>query len=122
MKCSVNKRWAIFLLTMLLAGLTTQPSLSQTSNRTLIRNANLLVTMEPRLGDGEFGLIANGDVFIEGDRISAVGKGLDGSGARIRELLMPRARSCYPGLSTCTTTCGNRSFGAVGRLWPWAIG
>ena len=51
--------------------------------RTLIRNADLVVTMEPRLGDGELGLIPGGDVFIEDDRIAAVGQGLDGSGARI---------------------------------------
>ena len=39
--------------------------------------------MEPRLGDGELGLIPGGDVCIEDDRIAAVGQGLDGSGARI---------------------------------------
>ena len=51
--------------------------------RTLIRNADLVMTMEPRLGDGELGLIPGGDVCIEDNRIAAVGKGLDGSGARI---------------------------------------
>jgi 5-methylthioadenosine/S-adenosylhomocysteine deaminase len=51
--------------------------------RTLIRNADLVMTMEPRLGDGELGLIPGGDVAIEDDRIAAVGKGLDGAGARI---------------------------------------
>ena len=51
--------------------------------RTLIRNADLVVTMEPRLGDGALGLIPSGDVLIEDDRIAAVGQGLDGSGARI---------------------------------------
>jgi 5-methylthioadenosine/S-adenosylhomocysteine deaminase len=51
--------------------------------RTLIRNADLVVTMEPRLGDGALGLLPGGDVFIEDNRIAAVGQGLDGSGARI---------------------------------------
>ena len=51
--------------------------------RTLIRNADLVVTMEPRLGDGALGLIPSGDVLIEDDRIAAVGQGLDGSGSRI---------------------------------------
>jgi 5-methylthioadenosine/S-adenosylhomocysteine deaminase len=51
--------------------------------RTLIRNADLVMTMEPQLGDGELGLITGGDVCIEDDRIAAVGQGLDGSGARI---------------------------------------
>jgi 5-methylthioadenosine/S-adenosylhomocysteine deaminase len=50
--------------------------------RTLIRNADLVMTMEPRRGDGALGLIPGGDVCIEGDRIAAVGRGLDGSGAR----------------------------------------
>jgi 5-methylthioadenosine/S-adenosylhomocysteine deaminase len=54
-------------------------------NRILIRDADLMMTMEPRLGDGELGLIAGGDVCIEGTRIAVVGKGLDGSGARIVE-------------------------------------
>jgi 5-methylthioadenosine/S-adenosylhomocysteine deaminase len=83
MKSSANRRFAASCLTMLLAGLATETSLAQDPSRTLIRNANLVITMEPRLGDGEFGLIAGGDVLIEGDRIAAVGKGLDGSGARI---------------------------------------
>jgi len=82
MKCAVHTRVARSLLTMLLAGLTTQPSLAQGPSRTLLRNARLVVTMEPRLGNGALGLIANGDVFLEGDRIAAVGQGLDGSGAR----------------------------------------
>ena len=51
--------------------------------RTLIRNADLVVTMEPRLGDGALGLIPGGDVAIEDNRIAAVGQGLDDSGARI---------------------------------------
>jgi len=52
-------------------------------NRILIRNADLVITMEPRLGDGELGLISGGDVCVEDNRIAAVGKSLDGSGALI---------------------------------------
>lgn len=52
-------------------------------NRILIRNADLVITMEPRLGDGELGLISGGDVCIEDNRIVAVGKGLDSVGARV---------------------------------------
>ena len=33
--------------------------------RTLIRNADLVMTMEPRLGDGELGLIPGADVVME---------------------------------------------------------
>jgi 5-methylthioadenosine/S-adenosylhomocysteine deaminase len=43
------------------------------------------MTMEPRLGDGELGLITGGDVAIEDNRIAAVGQGLDSSGAHIVE-------------------------------------
>ena len=45
--------------------------------RTLIRNADLVMTMEPQLGDGELGLITGGDVCIEDDRIAAVGPGAE---------------------------------------------
>ena len=87
--------------------------------RTLIRNADLVMTMEARLGDGELGLIPGGDVFIEGNRIAAVGQGLDGSGARIVDAT---GKIVLPGFVTYTTTCGNRLFVGVGRLWPWASG
>jgi 5-methylthioadenosine/S-adenosylhomocysteine deaminase len=82
MRCAATKRLAASFLKMCLAGLTVQPSLAQAPDRTLIRNANLVITMEPRLGGGELGLIAGGDVLIEGDRIVAVGKDLVGSAAR----------------------------------------
>jgi 5-methylthioadenosine/S-adenosylhomocysteine deaminase len=51
--------------------------------RMLIRNADLVLTMEPRLGDGALGLIPGGDVAIEDTCIAAVGRGLDSAGARI---------------------------------------
>src|SRR5215475_1451751 len=83
MRWSTHNRFAATGLSMALAGRTTQPSLGQAPSRTLLRKANLVMTMEPRLGDGELGVIAGGDVLIEGDRIVAVGKDLDGSAARI---------------------------------------
>jgi 5-methylthioadenosine/S-adenosylhomocysteine deaminase len=51
--------------------------------RILIRHADLVLTMEPRLGAGALGLIPGGDVVIEDDRITAVGQGLNGAGAHI---------------------------------------
>lgn len=69
----------MFWLTVFCLGMTILPSLVQGASRTLIRNADLVITMEPRLGDGALGLIRNGDVLIEDDRITAVGQGLDGS-------------------------------------------
>src|SRR5919108_2752672 len=56
---------------------------SPTMHRILIRNADLVMTMEPQLGDGALGLIPGGDVAIEDHRIAAVGRGLDSAGARI---------------------------------------
>ena len=49
--------------------------------RTLIRNADLVVTMEPRLGDGALGLIRR--CVHRGRPHRRRGSGLDGSGARI---------------------------------------
>ena len=40
--------------------------------RALIRNADLVMTLEPRLGDGELGLIPGGDVCREDNRITGV--------------------------------------------------
>ena len=40
-----------------------------------MRNADLVITMEPRRGDGALGLVRNGDVLIEDDRITAGGQG-----------------------------------------------
>jgi 5-methylthioadenosine/S-adenosylhomocysteine deaminase len=52
------------------------------------------MTMEPQLGDGQLGLIPGRDVCIEDDRIAAVGKRLDGSGAGIVDatgkIVLPR--------------------------------
>ena len=43
----------------------------------LIRNASLVLTMDPNLGDGSIlGQLENADVLIVGDRIAAVGVNL----------------------------------------------
>lgn len=83
MRCAVYWPCALSVLTLLVLGVAILPGLAQDPRRTLIRNADLVITMEPRLGDGELGLIAGGDVLIEGDRLAAVGRGLDGAGAEI---------------------------------------
>ena len=51
--------------------------------RILIRNVALILTMDPNLGEGELGVIEGGDILLAGDTIAAVGKNLQGSGARI---------------------------------------
>src|SRR5215510_13441662 len=61
----------------------------------LIRNASLVLTMDPNLGDGGIlGQLENADVLIVGDRIAAVGANLAGpEGVRIIDgrgmLVMP---------------------------------
>ena len=51
--------------------------LSQTNQpRTLIRNAALILTMDPTIGAGELGFIEEADLLLVGDKIAAVGKHL----------------------------------------------
>ena len=45
-------------------------------HRTLIQNAALVVTMDPTLGDGPLGTLADADVLFAGDTIIAVQSGL----------------------------------------------
>ncbi|HEX6354975.1 amidohydrolase family protein [Actinophytocola sp.] len=45
------------------------------TGRVVVRNAALVVTMDPTLGTGDLGLIENADVVLDGDRIRAVGRG-----------------------------------------------
>lgn len=51
--------------------------------RTLIRNAALILTMDPNVGDGDLGILENADILFEGDRIQAIGPNLHGSGAQV---------------------------------------
>lgn len=53
------------------------------SSKTLIRNAALILTMDPRVGRGELGIVENGDILLEGDEIARVGKNLRRSGAQV---------------------------------------
>jgi 5-methylthioadenosine/S-adenosylhomocysteine deaminase len=73
----------MLLLTVFILGVAILPSLAQAPSRTLIRNADLVITMEPQLGNGELGLITNGDVLITDDRIATVGQKLDDAEARV---------------------------------------
>ncbi|WP_447971943.1 amidohydrolase family protein [Nitrospira sp. Kam-Ns4a] len=53
--------------------------------RTLIRHAALVVTMDPKLGKGPLGTVADADVLIAGDTIAAVGPGLSAADATVIE-------------------------------------
>ena len=56
---------------------------SSGSSRYLIRNASLVLTMDPNLGEGVTGLLTDSDVLIENDRIAAVGQNLNANGAKV---------------------------------------
>jgi 5-methylthioadenosine/S-adenosylhomocysteine deaminase len=51
--------------------------------RTLVRNAALVLTLDPALGEGDLGILRDADVLVERGRIAAVGRGLRGGGARV---------------------------------------
>lgn len=53
------------------------------SARTLIRNADLVLTMDPSVGTGDLGIIERADILIENDKIAAVGRHLRSPGARV---------------------------------------
>lgn len=55
------------------------------TGRVVIRNASLVVTMDPAVGSGALGLLENADVVFEKDKIKAVGPGAGKSvtGARV---------------------------------------
>lgn len=55
---------------------------SAPTQRTLIQNAALVITMEPGLGEGPLGLIERADVLIVGDTLAAIGLGLSAAGAQ----------------------------------------
>ena len=60
--------------------------------RTLIRNAAMVITMDPVLGEGPLGILKNAEVLMEGDTITEVGQGLlRGRGAQ--KWSTPPARS-----------------------------
>ncbi len=46
------------------------------SHRTLIRDAALILTMDPDVGAGELGILERADLLIEGHLIQAVGRNL----------------------------------------------
>ncbi|MFE7313675.1 amidohydrolase family protein [Streptomyces sp. NPDC057555] len=63
---------------------------------TLLRGADLVLTMDPRVGDGPLGRLENGvDVLLRDGTVAAVGRGLTApAGARIRDA---RGRIVLPG-------------------------
>jgi 5-methylthioadenosine/S-adenosylhomocysteine deaminase len=63
------------------------------TGRILIRNASLVLTMDPKLGEGPLGRLQDADVLIDRDRIGAVGKHLPADSAMVLDghgkIIMP---------------------------------
>ncbi|MGH3898758.1 MAG: hypothetical protein ACRDTA_11005, partial [Pseudonocardiaceae bacterium] len=53
------------------------------SGRVVIQNVSLVLTMDPKLGEGPLGRLEDADGLIDGVRISAVGKDLPDDGAQV---------------------------------------
>jgi 5-methylthioadenosine/S-adenosylhomocysteine deaminase len=54
-------------------------------SRTLIRNATLVLTMDPAVGAGELGIRQHVDLLLDGDRIAQIGPALKAQGAQVIE-------------------------------------
>ncbi|MGR9036218.1 MAG: amidohydrolase family protein, partial [Gammaproteobacteria bacterium] len=72
------------LFLSILAGFLCPPA-EGASSKTLIRNAALILTMDPAVGEGELGIVENADILLEGDKISKIGKNLQRKNAQIVE-------------------------------------
>jgi 5-methylthioadenosine/S-adenosylhomocysteine deaminase len=76
---SLSRDWfraTLFVSSVLTASVLFSPAAWAAERPTLIRNASLILTMDPAVGQGELGVIADADVLIEGETIAAVGKQL----------------------------------------------
>ncbi len=49
----------------------------------LIRNASLLMTMDPSIGEGVMGMMKDADLLVENDKIAAVGQKMQDTGAEV---------------------------------------
>jgi 5-methylthioadenosine/S-adenosylhomocysteine deaminase len=52
-------------------------------SKTLLRNAALILTMDPTVGTGDLGVIQGADILLDRDKIASVGKNLPGRGAQV---------------------------------------
>lgn len=66
------------------------------SGRVVIKNASLVVTMDPAVGEGDLGLLENADVVLDGDKIKAVGPGA-GKSVRGAKVVDGRGKIVMPG-------------------------
>jgi 5-methylthioadenosine/S-adenosylhomocysteine deaminase len=76
-------RFTLLVSVVVTAAALLSPTARADERRTLIRNAALILTMDPSVGQGELGLIANAELLFEGDTIVAVGERLPQHGASV---------------------------------------
>jgi 5-methylthioadenosine/S-adenosylhomocysteine deaminase len=77
---------AVALLMTFLSLLSPHPAMSESESKTrpvLIRNAGLILTMDPQLGAGPLGILEGGDVLFDQSGILAVGKDLQAPEAEV---------------------------------------
>ena len=87
--------------------------------KVLLKNAAMIMTMDPSLGRGELGLIENGDVLIVGSRIEKVGRNLKAGKAEIVDMT---GRILLPGFVDAHNhlwTSLFRGCASDGNLYDW---
>ena len=78
------KHWQCgVMLFFILIAICFSPPVLGAPSKTLLRNAALILTMDPRVGTGDLGVIQGADILLDGDKIASVGKNLPGRGAQI---------------------------------------
>jgi 5-methylthioadenosine/S-adenosylhomocysteine deaminase len=81
-----SQRWhgvmVVSLILSVVAGFFCPLALGAPS-KTLIRDAALILTMDPTVGSGKLGVIENADILLDGDTIAEVGKNLQGNDAQV---------------------------------------
>lgn len=107
----------LFGLSLILLLFTTYSQAKE--QRLLLKNAAMIVTMDPSVGEGELGLVENGDLLIVGSRIEKVGQNLAVGSAKVIDM---NGRILLPGFVDAHNHLWNslmRGCGADGDLYGW---
>src|SRR5262245_24195987 len=93
--------------------------------RTLIQHAALIITMDPKWGEGPLGTIADGDVLMAGDTIVAVGKHVSAPDAAVVDakgkIVLPGFVDLHNHLvqSVIRGGCHDRDLNGWLHEWTW---